>query len=346
MAGRKKTQFTDEMNQLIKDSIFEGKNLQEIVDELMNEFGLKTSIPAITRHIKSLGIERPNNKRGVKGEDEWEKSFFSGEGYEDDGEKVEYNEVAEAPCVQKHKIHKDDNTIRFYDFCTIPYMVNEDKENETWYDRNGILKIKKTSVSFIIDDELYNISGMRKGEFEMQSNYEFITFKNKPNELDEEDMHRWYMNNSNGLGEEVGKKIYKLRKSLSETYDMFREEINSLYDDIIECWQVGLGASEDLSRFNELCHTIWIEYLKYGYESGKLLGVGCVPAGLIKMEDEESQRYILGDNYENKLDKYSTTFMKYMNEACGEGWDKDGSEGATGEPMQDEYYYGDLPENL
>lgn len=335
MAGRKKTQFTDEMNQMIKDSIFEGKNLQEIVDELMNEFGLKTSIPAITRHIKSLGIERPNNKRGVKGEDEWEKNFFGKEEYDED-------EIEE----EKYKIHKDDNTIRFYDFCNIPYMVNEDKENETWYDRNGILKIKKTALSFIIDDELYNISGMRKDEFEMQSNYEFITFKNRPNEIDEEDMHRWYMNNSNGLGEEVGKKIFKLRKSLATTYDMFREEINSLYDDIIIKWQMGVGATEDLSRFNELCHTIWIEYLKYGYESGKLLGVGCVPAGLIKMEDEESQRYILGDNYENKLDKYSATFMKYMNEACGEGWDKDGSEGATGEPIQDEYYYGDLPENL
>lgn len=66
MAGRKKTQFTDEMNQMIKDSVFEGKNLQEIVDELMNEFGLKTSIPAITRHIKSLGIKRENNKSGKK----------------------------------------------------------------------------------------------------------------------------------------------------------------------------------------------------------------------------------------------------------------------------------------
>lgn len=335
MAGRKKIQFTDEMNQLIKDSIFEGKNLQEIVDELMNEFGLKTTIPTLTNHIKSLGIKRPNNKRGVKGDDEWEKNFFGKEEYDED-------EIEE----EKYKIHKDDNTTRFYDFCNIPYMVNENKENETWYDRNGILKIKKTALSFIIEDELYNISGMRKSEFEMHSNYEFITFKNKPNELDEEDMHGWYMNNSNGLGEEVGKKIFKLRKSLEATYDMFREEINSLYDDIIIKWQMGVGTTEDLSRFNELCHTIWIEYLKYGYESGKLLGVGCVPAGLIKMEDEESQRYILGDNDVNKLDKYSTTFMKYMNESCGEGWDKDGSEGATGEPMQDEYYYGDLPENL
>lgn len=338
MAGRKKIQFTDEMNQLIKDSIFEGKNLQEIVDELVNKFGFKVHMTTLTNHIKSLGIKRPNNKRGVKDDDEWEKNFFGKEEYDED-------EIEE----KNYKIHKDDNTIRFYDFCNIPYMVNKNKEGvhyETWYDRNGILKIKKTALSFIVDDELYNISGMRKSEFEMQSNYEFITFKNKPNELNEEEMHRWYVNNSNGLGEEVGKKIFKLRKSLAATYDMFREEINSLYDDIIIKWQMGVGAAEDLSRFNELCHTIWIEYLKYGYESGKLLGVGCVPVGLIKMEDEESQRYILGDNYVNKLDKYSTTFMKYMNESCGEGWDKDGSEGATGEPIQDEYYYGDLPENL
>lgn len=66
MAGRKKTQFTDEMNQLIKDSIFEGKSLQEIVDELMNEFGLKTTIPTLTNHIKSLGIKRENNKTGKR----------------------------------------------------------------------------------------------------------------------------------------------------------------------------------------------------------------------------------------------------------------------------------------
>lgn len=321
MAGRKKTHFTDEMNQLIKDSIFKEKNLQEIVDELMKEFGLKTTIPTLTNHIKTLGIKRPNNKRGVK-DDEWEKNFFGKEEYDED-------EIEE----EKYKIHKDDNTIRFCDFCNIPYMVNENKENETWYDRNGILKIKKTALSFIVDDELYNISGMRKSEFEMQSNYEFITFKNKPNELNEEEMHRWYVNNSNGLREEVGKKIFKLRKSLAETYNIYRDEINSLYDDIIIKWQMGVSTTEALSRFNELCHTIWIEYLKYGYESGKLLGDRYIPAGLIKMEDEESQRYILGDKDVNKLDKYSTTFMKYMNESCGEGWDKDGSEGATGEPI-------------
>lgn len=337
MAGRKKTQFTEEMNQLIKDLVFEGKNLQEIVDELMKEFELKTTIPTLTNHIESLGIKRPNNKRGVKGDNEWEKNFFSKEEYDED-------EIEE----KEYKIHKDDNTIRFYNFCNIPYMVNENKEGmhyETWYDRNGILKIKKTALSFIIEDELYNISGMMKSEFEMQSNYEFITFKNKPNELDEDEMHIWYVNNSNGLGEEVGKKIFKLRKSLAKTYNMYKDEINSLYDDIIIKWQMGVGAAEDLSRFNELCHTIWIEYLKYGYESGKLLGVGCVPDGLIKMEDEESRRYILGDNYENKLDKYSTTFMKYMNESCGEGWDKYRSEGTEGESIQDGCCYGDLPEN-
>ena len=66
MAGRKKTLFTDEMNQLIKDSIFEGKNLQEIVDELMKEFGLKTTIPTLTNHIKTLGINRENNKTGKR----------------------------------------------------------------------------------------------------------------------------------------------------------------------------------------------------------------------------------------------------------------------------------------
>lgn len=66
MAGRKKTQFTDEMNQLINDRVNEGKNLQEIVDELMNVFGLKTTIPTLTNHIKSLGIKRENNKTGKR----------------------------------------------------------------------------------------------------------------------------------------------------------------------------------------------------------------------------------------------------------------------------------------
>lgn len=95
--GRRKIEFTTEHNEAIVIMVRENKSLDEISKELKNKFNIIISLPTLSSHIKSIGVERQdgrkwsgNHKRGyavnevVGGEDKAPspyklKKYFDGE---------------------------------------------------------------------------------------------------------------------------------------------------------------------------------------------------------------------------------------------------------------------------
>lgn len=60
---RKKLQFTEECDQLIKIAVSQNLSLETIVEKLFNELNFKTSIPTISNHIKELGLDKVDNRK-------------------------------------------------------------------------------------------------------------------------------------------------------------------------------------------------------------------------------------------------------------------------------------------
>lgn len=316
MAGRKKISFSQEHNDAIRMMIAEGLSLRAMVGIIESKFDMKIDRKTLNNHIKSLGIERVNNKAGRKSKEaDWD--FDATTDYEGNPIDPEITDI-------EYTIGNQEDFNRYYDFTNCPTMPMKDGSYSTWYDRNGMLKIIKSGLVFTSGSIKTVTAGKLRSEFELQHDYEFHSFANCPDDFDLNDVKRWCNANSNDRGIEVGEKIYKLRLDLADLYDDLVDEIHTLYDDIQIKWQMGLGAADEIRRFNELCHTLYVEKLKYGYESSKLLGVSPV-LDMILLEDQASQQYILGRDF-NKLTSdqcsYDSDFMKYMQKVCGEDWDK------------------------